>query len=88
MPYIDTPARVSVETRLKANGTNHTPVNAGELNYIIFKLASNMVKDKKNYARCNEVIGALECSKAEFYRRIVAPYEDIKIEENGDVGNE
>jgi hypothetical protein len=31
------------------------------------------------------VIGALENCKMELYRRKIAPYEDIKIEENGDV---
>ena len=30
-------------------------------------------------------MGVLECCKLEFYRRVAAPYEDIKIEENGDV---
>jgi hypothetical protein len=27
----------------------------------------------------------LECCKLELYRKIAAPYEDIKIQENGDV---
>ena len=31
------------------------------------------------------MIGALECCKQEYYRAVVGPYEDIKIEENGDV---
>jgi len=31
------------------------------------------------------MIGVLECVKQEFYRRKVAPYEDIKIIENGDI---
>ena len=38
-----------------------------------------------NYQTCNDVMGALEGAKAEFYRRVVGPYEDQKIEENGDV---
>jgi hypothetical protein len=33
----------------------------------------------------NDVIGALECCKLELYRRMVAPYENTKIKENGDV---
>jgi len=32
-----------------------------------------------------DVLGALECAKLEFYRRLVAVYEDVKIRENGDV---
>jgi hypothetical protein len=38
------------------------------------------------YANINEVIGALECCKLELYRAIAAPYEEEKIEENGQVG--
>jgi len=33
------------------------------------------------YSRC---IAALECAKLEFYRRMMAPYEDEKMKENGD----
>lgn len=31
------------------------------------------------------ILGVLECVKLELYRRVAAPYEDRKIEENGDV---
>ena len=41
----------------------------------------------KNYTNINEVIGVLECAKLELYRRVAAPYEDEKIEQNGDVYN-
>ena len=41
----------------------------------------------KNYSNLNEMIGALECCKQEYYRAIVGPYEDMKIDENGDVSN-
>jgi hypothetical protein len=37
------------------------------------------------YANLNEMIGALECCKLELYRILTAPYEDVKIEENGGV---
>jgi len=30
-------------------------------------------------------VGVLECAKMELYRRVAAPYEDKKKEENGDV---
>jgi hypothetical protein len=33
----------------------------------------------------NDVVGALEGAKAEFQRIVVAPYEDKKMAENGDV---
>jgi hypothetical protein len=37
------------------------------------------------YFNYNRAIGVLECIKLEFYRRMVGPYEDIKIKEAGDV---
>jgi hypothetical protein len=38
-----------------------------------------------SYADYNSIIGVLECAKLEIYRRTAAPYEDEKIEQNGDV---
>jgi len=58
---------------------------AGSLNYVISRLCGELLKKQKNYARINEITGALECAKLEFYRRVAAPYEDRKIAENGDV---
>jgi hypothetical protein len=59
---------------------------AGELNYIITRLCLGYLRLKgKRYVNLNEIIGILECAKEEFYRRQVAPYEDEKIKENGDV---
>ncbi len=60
----------------------------GNFNYIIFRMAKLLCDpkhNKMNYARINTIIGALESAKAEFQRRIVAPYEDEKISVNGDV---
>ena len=37
------------------------------------------------YVPVSAVVGALDCAKSELKRRIIAPYEDEKIEEAGDV---
>jgi hypothetical protein len=37
------------------------------------------------YADHNEVMGVLNCIALEFYRRKTAPYEDVKIAEEGDL---
>ena len=63
----------------------------GWLNFQITKLCDDYLKHEdrgKNYGNINEVIGVLECAKLEFYRRVAAPYEDTKIEANGDVYSE
>jgi hypothetical protein len=59
---------------------------AGELNYqITLLLKKYLVDNGKSYSKINDVMGALEGAKLEFYRRVAAPYEDQKIVENGDV---
>ena len=80
MPYIDADARKRMDAGAKAG----TP---GELNYAITRIADDYLvrKGKLRYAHLNEVIGALECAKLEFYRRLAAPYEDQKIASEGDV---
>ena len=55
----------------------------GELNYIVTKILKGVYPLR--YYHINKAIGVLECVKLEFYRRVAAPYEDIKIKESGDV---
>ncbi len=82
MPYI------KLEDKLAVN-FNHVlrpPTTAGELNYCITTLVGMYWETNgARYQQINDVLGALEGAKLEFYRRIVAPYEDQKIKENGDV---
>jgi len=60
--------------------------SAGELNYLITKLMlTYLAQHGENYRIMNEVIGALECAKAEFIRRKLIPLEESKCVENGDV---
>lgn len=63
-----------------------TPKSEGELNYCITKLVlAYLATTSKRYDDYNAVIGVLECAKLECYRRAIAPYEDKKIQANGDV---
>lgn len=62
------------------------PTDPGELNYVLTHTCNAYLEmTGTNYSQINEVIGALECAKLEFYRRIAVPYEDKKLIENGDV---
>lgn len=78
MPYIKKEDRKRVLA-------NRKPLTAGELNYLLTVTILDYFMPRGNYQAANDVIGALEGCKQEFYRRHVAPYEDQKIEENGDV---
>jgi hypothetical protein len=80
MPYIKQADRDALER------AERQPDNAGELNYVFTLFALEYMQRKgKKYQHINDVIGALEGAKLEFYRRFAAPYEDTKIAENGDV---
>lgn len=83
MPYISKERRLELVSR---DPEYKFISNAGEFNFIISSLINGFIAEHgKSYAVINELIGALECAKLELYRRIAAPYEDIKISENGDV---
>jgi hypothetical protein len=78
MPYIKQDRR----KRMELYGC---PETLGELNYCITKLCQEFIGHERSYNALNSIIGVLECSKQEFYRRVAAPYEDEKRKENGDV---
>lgn len=79
MPYIDQEAR----DQLDAGGR---PVKVGELTYVLTRAVLEYVQAKgAKFATFADVLAALDATAREFYRRQVAPYEDGKIAENGDV---
>lgn len=85
MPYLLPTDRARLDAAIDALANLMTPEQrAGELNYIINRLMLKMTGQGK-YRDINELIGALECAKLEFYRRKAAPYEDKKAAENGDL---
>lgn len=59
----------------------------GQLNYVITKIIHGYLKKRGliKYQFINDILGALEGAKQEFYDRVVRNYEDLKISENGDV---
>ena len=77
MPYIHKANRIVAED---------DPRNSGELNYALTcVLLRYMAEKPESYATFNDIMGALEGAKQEFYRRVMAPYEDAKCAANGDV---
>lgn len=80
MPYLTEERKAEIDAGAR-------PEVGGELNYAVTKLLVQFLQDNGpvNYALLNEVVGAVDGAKAEFQRRVVAPYEDTKIEQNGDV---
>ena len=92
MPYIKPEDRKLYDNLINELGTDlyasYQDKNiAGDINYIVTRLLNTAynIKDKPSYAKINEIVGVLDCIKMEFYRRIAVPYENKKIDENGDV---
>jgi len=84
MPYINKDQREYFDQYLNEDFLTSLPyITSGELNYLITKLLIST--EPKNYRDYNKLIGVLESVKLELYRRLIAKYEDKKIEENGDV---
>lgn len=78
MPYIKEHRRISLSGCLAED--------AGELNYQITRLILEYFRSRgSSYQTINDIVGALEGAKLEFYARVVRPYENQKIQENGDV---
>lgn len=80
MPYIHQEARHTLNVR-----TDRPIASQGELNYAISQLIRNYTKGVITYALINDVLGALEGAKLEFYRTQAVPYEDEKRKTNGEV---
>lgn len=84
MPYIPVEDRSRVDEAVMEQGCQWVPNNAGELNWLVSSFINNFLETHGvRYAYLNEMMGALECCKLELYRKIGAPYEEIKEAENG-----
>jgi len=89
MPYIPKETRKKFGDAL----SQCNPRIVGELTYCIYFLCLRYLEGQDcaasryrySYTIMAEVISALQCSLQEFYRRVVAPYEDKKRKQNGDV---
>lgn len=79
-PYIDGVARDSLHYHIRP------PMDVGELTYSLQQIICAYVDDQAlRYQQIAEVLGALEGCKLDFIERIVLPYEQKKLAENGDV---
>ena len=80
MPYLKAEVRRELDSGRK-------PSSCGELNYAVTKMCVEYMAENPwtAYGTMNNVVGVLENVKLEMYRRLLAPFEDSKLAENGDV---
>jgi hypothetical protein len=87
MPYIKKEYREKLDPMIDAliGELRKAPIEEldGQVNYVIFRLLLHLYPPR--YFNYNRAIGVLSCVIQEFYRRHVAPYEDKKISETGDI---
>ncbi|MBE3137620.1 MAG: hypothetical protein IMZ43_09575 [Thermoplasmata archaeon] len=70
----------SIVENLSGRFVHDTP---GKLNYVLFALCKRYVP--KNYTDLRNFLAEIHEAECEIRRRILAPLEDQKIQENGDV---
>lgn len=92
MPYIVQEKRDALEPGIESildgirqiESDNPDNDTGGCLNYVITRLLLEVYPVKK-YREMAEAVSVLEMAKLEYYRRQVAPYEQQKAMDNGDV---
>lgn len=82
MPYISENNKEIIDNQTIGQFNRNT---VGELVYAIYRLCLNVLPEKPSFVSYAVVMGALVCTMLELYRRKIAPYEDEKIKDNGDI---
>ena len=90
MPYIKKEDRIKYEHAVSVIAAILSRLDnyklGGELNFVIFSIVKKYFDlTEMKYMKLNAIMGALECTKQEIYRRLASELEDRKIEENGDI---
>lgn len=85
MPYIKSKKRREAITSL-LYGLMDRDMKASDMVFSIFKQLKIFadMKGHRFITYCT-IMGICVCTMLEFYRRVIAKYEDTKINENGDV---
>jgi len=82
MPYIKQEKRKWIDASVEDAIANEV-LPDGRLNYFLFKLCKDSIEP--SYNNYKNFIGELNECVAEIRRRLLAPYEDERLKENGDV---
>jgi len=95
MPYISNELRVQIDDEIDSlvdqalhlEMVGPGPVIDGLANYIITRITCGLFKEEERwrYHSLAHAVGCLESVKAELQRRVVAPYEDLASQKNGDI---
>lgn len=90
MPYIKQEERDQIDPKLKEMLDHMGVLTPGQFVYMMYQICQWQTSFggtgdlPVGWGSASRVLADLEATKLEFYRRVVAPYEDQKIQENGD----
>ena len=82
MPYIKKGKRLAMDKVVESMFNAGVEAN-GDLNYILYKFAKYHITP--GYGNYKNFLGELNEAGEEIRRRLLAPYEEKKITENGDI---
>jgi len=91
MPYIKQKDREKFEPELgdlrecMGRIIRYEDMLKGDMTYLAYALGLEFFKGRKSYTSVSTAISCLNDAAEELRRRYLNPYEDKKIEENGDV---
>lgn len=57
-------------------------IDYGAVEYCIFRLLQKLAELNMRFTNLNSLVGVLETTKAEVIRRLLGPYEDLKLIQN------
>lgn len=86
MPYINPSERPVVDALI--NYDRLIGLTPGQVNYLLTRIIVRWMKSNlpyTSYASRSRAHGILQDVATEWYRRMIAPYEDQKCRDNGDV---
>lgn len=83
MPYISANRREDIDSPLR--DANESIETVGDLTFALTQLVVRWIARDLSYSQQAAALGALEATKLEIARRVLAPYEDEKRLQNGDV---
>ncbi len=84
MPYIEGVMKNEMQDSIDELST--FILTKGDLNYVICELVGRFILDDDlTYTKMSEKIDAVHDAEAELRRRILVPYEELKIDQHGDV---
>jgi hypothetical protein len=87
MPYINKGQRPKIDELINPliDHLKSLPIEEqdGSINYAVTKVIKHVYPQK--YFHFNRALGVISAISLELYRKIIGPYEDKKIDENGEV---